>query len=406
MRGINRPEVLLIFRPRFEECSAMLKGIAHYERGHGAWIAFHDDVAVAETDAKWVRTGNWKGVISRHTTPLLVKTCKELNLPLVDLNDVPVFEGVPKIRPDNAKIGMLGAEHFLQRGYSSFAFAGFTSQGWSAERRDGFVETLKRAGHACNVFDVHCPESSTPFWNSKQLGKLSEWLGSLPKFTAVMACNDMRAQQLINAAGMSDISVPEDLAILGANNETFRCEMTIPALSSVAPNAFQSGFRAASLLGEMLAGRKPELLDQRVDPLGVVTRLSTDSLAIEDEKIAAAVNYIRKNACSGLTPDQVADNSHISRSLLEKKFRKYIGRSPQAEIRRVQVNKISELLVDTDYPLKRVAELTGFEYTEYMSVLFKRVTGSPPGEYREKMQDKGGVRSTVDVRHSMSAAAG
>ncbi|HZZ18265.1 MAG TPA: DNA-binding transcriptional regulator [Opitutaceae bacterium] len=405
MRALKRPEVLLIFRPQFEECTSMLKGIAHYERSHGAWTAFHDDLAVAETDPKWIREGNWKGVISRHTTAKLVAACKEMNVPLVDLNDVAVFEGVPKIRPDNATIGRLGAEHLLERGYSSFGFAGFTGQAWSAERRDGFVEALRRAGQDCNVLDVHCPESSTPSWNSKQLAKIAEWLGELSKPTAVMACNDLRAQQLINAAGISGISVPEDLAILGANNETFRCEMTIPALSSVAPNAFQSGFRAASLLAEMLAGGKPQNLDQRVEPLGVVTRLSTDSLAIDDEKIAEAVNYIRKNACSGLTPDQVAENSHISRSLLEKKFRKYIGRSPQAEIRRVQVNKISELLIDTDYPLKRVAELTGFEYTEYMSVLFKRVTGHPPGEYREKMQDKAGVRSTVDIR-SVGAAAG
>jgi LacI family transcriptional regulator len=119
MHGIKRPEVLLIFRPLFEECSAMLKGIAHFERSHGLWTAFHDDLAAAETDPSWVRGGNWKGVISRHTTPLLAATCRSLNIFLVDLNDVPIFEGVPKIRPDNARIGSLGAGHLMERGHRS-----------------------------------------------------------------------------------------------------------------------------------------------------------------------------------------------------------------------------------------------------------------------------------------------
>jgi LacI family transcriptional regulator len=402
---MNRPEVLLIFRIGLEECTAMLKGIAHFERTNNVWTAYHDDEAISETDVKWVRDRNWKGVISRHTTPKLANICRELKIPLVDMNDVDPYPGIPKIRPDNARIGQLGAEHLIGRGYRHFGFAGFSNMGWSRERRDSFTETVRLAGHDCSLFDVPYPGGSTPFWNEKQIEKLSAWLKKLPKFSAVMACNDLRAQQLITAAATSGILVPEDIAILGANNETFRCEMTIPALSSVAPNAFQSGFRAAGLLNDMLLGRKVESYDQRVEPLGVVARLSTNALAIDDDKIADAVNFIRKMACNGLTVDQVAENSHISRSLLEKKFRRYIGRSPQAEIRRVQVSRITELLIETDYPLKRIAELTGFDYTEYMSVLFKRMTGLPPGEYREKMRDKAIVRSTVDVSHADNITA-
>jgi len=395
---MKRPEVLLIFRTRFEECIAMLKGIAHFERTNNLWTTYHDDQAVAESDPKWLHNRSWQGVISRHTTSELASTCLKLKIPLVDLNDTDLFPGVPKIRPNNIQIGRLGAEHFLERGYQNFGFAGFSNLGWSGERRDGYIEALRRAGHNCRVFDVIFPGSTTPFWDDKQIEKLAAWLKELPRPIGVMACIDLRSQQLINAAHKTKILVPEEMAVLGTNNDTFRCEMTIPALSSVAPNAFQSGFRAASLLNDLLAGRKIDSFDQRIDPLGVVARHSTDILAIDDEKIAAAINFIRQNACQGVTVDQVAEHTHISRSLMETKFRKYISRSPQAEIRRVQVGKISQLLVDTELPLKRIAELTGFEYTEYMCVLFKRLIGCPPGEYRTKMQDKAVVRSIESGR--------
>jgi LacI family transcriptional regulator len=373
----------------------MLKGIAHFERTNNLWTIYHDDEALAETEPQWIRQRKWHGVISRHTTKGFAEVCTKLRIPLVDLNDVDPFPGIPKIRPDNNLIGQRGAEHFLERGYRNFGFAGFSNLGWSCERRDGFLEAVLRSGHKCSLFDVVFPGCTTPFWVEKQIEKLSLWLKGLAKPIGVMATFDLRAQQLINAAYDAGILVPEEIAVIGVNNDTHRCEMTVPAISSVAPNAFQSGFRAASLLNDMLAGRKIDKYDQRVEPLGVVARHSTDILAIDDEKIAAAVNFIRQNACGGLTADQVADHAHISRSLLEKKFRHYIGRSPQSEIRRMQIGKISQLLVDTDFPLKRIAELTGFDYTEYMCVLFKRMTGYPPGAFREKMQNKAIVRSIV-----------
>jgi LacI family transcriptional regulator len=187
--------------------------------------------------------------------------------------------------------------------------------------------------------------------------------------------------------------VPEEVAILGANNDTIRCELSDPALSSVAPNAFQSGYRAAALLRELLAGRKPKNMDQRVEPLGVVTRPSTDVLAVEDKNVAAALSFIREQACQGITVEQVLQHAHASRSQMERKFRHHIGRSPQSEIRRVQLRKIRQLLLETDFPLKRIAELTGFEHMEYMCVLFKRMTGTSPGTYRVQMQDKAVVGS-------------
>jgi LacI family transcriptional regulator len=196
----------------------------------------------------------------------------------------------------------------------------------------------------------------------------------------------MRGLQVISAAQATDLLVPEEVAVLGINNDTIRCDLAYPPISSVAPNPFQSGYQAAEYLAQLMTGRKPEGLDIRIEPVGVVTRHSTDILAIDDKSVAAALSFIREHACHGITVDEVLQHAFASRSQLEKKFRHFIGRSPQAEIRRVQVAKIRQLLVETDFPLKRIAELTGFEHVEYLCVVFKRVTGDSPGHYRKRVQ--------------------
>ena len=366
----------------------MLKGVAHFERNHQLWTAFLDDEARTERDPQWLRSKRWDGVISRHTTLALVRACTELKLPLVDVNDTEPFPGVPKIRPDNVGIGHLGAEHFIERGYQHFGFAGFANNAWSRERRDGFVEALHLAGRKCDVLDVNYPGDLTPFWDIEQNSALVSWLKGLPKPVGIMACNDLRAQQIISAAHASEILVPEEVAILGANNETIRCELAYPPLSSVIPNAFQSGYKAAEMLAALMSKNQPASYDLRIESLGVATRPSTDVLAIGDRSVATALSFIRQNSCSGITVDEVVKNAYTSRSQLEKKFRKHLGRSPQAEIRRVQVAKIKQLLLETDYPLKRIAEIAGFEHVEYMSVVFKRLTGDSPGAYRKSTQRK------------------
>jgi len=368
----------------------MLRGISHYERSHRPWAAFLDDEARAENDPHWLRKKKWRGVISRHTTASLVQSCAELKLPLVDLNDTPIFPGVPKIRPDNVGMGHRGAEHFIERGYRNYGFCGFVNEGWSCERRDGFVEGLTLTGHTCHVFDVEYPGSLTPVWDAKQIVLLGAWLRRLPKPVAIMACGDMRAQQVIGAAQNSGLLVPEEVAVLGANNDTIRCDLAYPPLSSVAPNAFQSGYRAAELLDNLMHGIKPTEIDIRIEPVGVAERHSTDILAIDDKNVAAALSFIREHACQGITVEQVLKPSFASRSQLEKKFRRCLGRSPQVEIRRVQVAKIRQLLIETNFPLKKIAELTGFEYVEYMCVVFKRLMGESPGSYRKKNQIKAG----------------
>jgi LacI family transcriptional regulator len=385
---MSRPKVLLVFLMRFEECARMLQGIVQHERSHRQWTTFLDDEALAAKNPAFLRGEKWQGVISRHTTPALVKGCAQLGIPLVDLDDAPPFPGVPKIRPNNTAIGHLAAEHFLERGFRHFAFCGFANEVWSCERRDGFSEALRLAGHRCDVLDLEYPGVITPDWNAAQTRLLASWLRHLPRPCAVMACVDVRAFQVIAAAQHAGLHVPEEIALLGVNNDVMRCELSHPSLSSVALNAQQSGYQAAEVLDRMLRGEKVVHADIRVDPIGVVTRLSTDILAVGDKNVSAALSFIREHACRGLSVDEVVAHAAASRSQLEKKFRRYIGRSPQAEIRRVQLARVKELLSESDLPLKSIAGLTGFEHIEYLSVVFKRMTGESPGQYRKRTRPR------------------
>jgi LacI family transcriptional regulator len=381
-----RPEVLLVFLFYHEECSAMLRGIAHYERSHRPWRAYIDDEAQTEKDPGWIRSRKWSGVINRHTSPAVANECLRLGVPLVDLNDCAPYEAIPKIRPDNRAIGHMGAEHFLERGFSRLGFSGFSNCAWSCERRDGFVEAAGLAQVGCHDFEVEYPGDLTPAWDAEQTKALSQWLRALPKPIGVMACNDMRAFEVMAACEAAHLLVPEEVAVLGVNNDEIRCELAFPPLSSVATDSFQSGYRAAEALDRLMRGEPLEQSYVRIDPRGIVTRQSTDILAIDDRHVAAALSYIREHAFEGLTVEKLLRPAGASRSQLEKKFRRFLGRSPQAEIRRIQLDRVRSLLANTDFPLKKIAELTGFEHVEYMHVLFKKTVGLTPGEYRRRHQ--------------------
>lgn len=383
---IRRPTVALVMRARFEENQQIMHSIADYKRRHTDWHVFIDDQARGAQQPEWLLEQPWDGIICKEPSERLIEMAIERKIPCVDLSDDGKKRvGCPKVTANNRAIGHAGAEHFLERGFKHFAFCGFDNERWSRERHDGFVEAIELAGMGHHSSDTHYPGIIEPTWQFNEEGHVADWLKTLPKPIAVMACNDMRALHLVDACHELGLRVPDEVAILGANNETIRCELSNPALSSVPVNAGEYSRIACEALEGMMRGRPAsDFPDALVDPSEVVTRRSTNVLAIEDKAIAAAVSFIRENACRGLSVDMVAKYAHISRSLLEKRFRSHLGRSPQVEIRHAQVLRVKDLLADTDYSLAQIAELTGFEHPEYLSVVFKRLARETPSSYRRR----------------------
>lgn len=393
----RHPQVLLIFNLLWDDAKALLMGVSRYIDGR--WNVRLDVDAVAVTDLSWVREGRYDGILTRHTTPELLELCDRLHIPLVDLDDQPKAPGVAKVRPDNASVGHLGAEHFLERGFKHFAFCGL-DEVWSHEREAGFREALRLSGGlGCDSIQATYTPMD-PNWETAQQHELTEWLKRSSRPLAVMACNDLRALQVTKACRELGLLVPNEVAVLGVNNDYVRCALGTPPLSSVATDRQLAGFRAAELLDQMMAAkvwRSDE--DLRIDPLRVVIRRSTDVLAIDDEVVRHALHYIHEFACKGISAEDVAAHVGLSRHALERKFRQLSGRSPHLEIRAVQIARIKQLLVETDMPLKNVADLVGIAHTEYVSVMFNRYVGMAPGAYRKKHQPKnasGHLRGATD----------
>jgi LacI family transcriptional regulator len=363
----------------------LLRGIIRYLRSHQPWSVFFELRELGAAPPDWLKDWHGDGIICRPTSPQLADLFKRKRIAVVNLNDVTGHLGLPLIESDHVAIGRLAAEHLLERGFRHFGFCGFSDHAWSGKRREGFADRLTEAGCDCAVYESPWGGPAAHPWEKEQ-GQIGRWLAKLPRPAGVMACNDMRGQHVLDACQRVQLGVPENVAVIGVDDDVLLCELCDPPLSSVVPNAERVGYEAAALLDRLMAGEKPTRMESRIEPLGVTTRQSTDVLAIDDPHVASAVRYIREHACHGATVSGVLDHVPLSRTILERRFRKYLGRSPQAEIRAVQLKRVQQLLAETDLRLERIAELAGFEHPEYMSVVFKREIGQTPGDYRRQAQ--------------------
>jgi LacI family transcriptional regulator len=203
-----------------------------------------------------------------------------------------------------------------------------------------------------------------------------------------MTCNDVRGLHVLDACSRADLLVPEEVAVVGVDDEEIMCELCSPPLSSVAPNPEGIGYGAAEVLDALMAGKRPRQLRISVDPIRVFSRQSTDVMAVSDWAVASAARFMREQTLHGCRLTDVLQKVNMSRATLEKRFRKHLNRSPKQEMRRIKIERIKQLLVETDFTLEHIAELSGFAHPEYMSVLFKRETGQAPGKYRNQFGER------------------
>jgi LacI family transcriptional regulator len=360
----------------------ILRGVARYLRTHEGWSIFLQQRALTSKLPTWLKDWKGDGIISRSTTRQMADAFAQARVRLVDLTDRHGNLSVPQIWSDHQAIGHLAAEHLLERGFRNFAFCGFAGEYWSKQRLAGFVETAQRSG-ICHAYESPWLGAHAAPWEKEQQ-ELAHWLCSLPKPIGIMACNDVRGQQILDACNRVELAVPEDVAVIGVDNDEVLCELCTPQLSSVIPNPERIGYKAAEMLGALMAGEKVKHQQLLIPPLGIATRQSTDVLAIDDPDVTSAVKYIREHACQGARVHNVLDLVPLSRSILERRFRKYLGCSPQQVLRQTQLKRVKQLLVNTDLPLWKIGELAGFKHTEYMCVAFKREVGHTPGVYRRQ----------------------
>jgi LacI family transcriptional regulator len=386
----ERPRIAVLVESTRGYGRGLLAGISSYVRQHESWTIYWQERSLRDPPPRWLRGWDGDGVLARIATPQLARALRALRLPVVDLYGWLPKGDWPCVRTNNREVARLAADHLLERGFRHIAYCGFKGVNYSEERLPLFRQCINDAGLPCHVYQyLRFPPSADLAVREQQgvlyRSDLACWLAGLPKPVGILACNDICGQQVLSACRELGLLVPDQVAVLGIDNDDVLCNLSDPPLSSVDLNSTQIGFEGAMLLARMLRGRSTPRRTILVEPRGVVSRRSTDVLAIEDTEIAEAVRLIRTRACDGLTVAELLRSCSLSASSLERRFMQFLGRSPKAEIIRIRLQRVVELLAEPDLSLAAIAARSGFKHPEYLSAVFKKKFGMSPGQYRRRL---------------------
>ncbi len=382
--------VALIYDATLPYDLKVIEGVAAYVQEVGNWSVYIEEYALGKQQLPNLHTWQGDGILADFDDPKIGQGVLGLKIPVVGFGGgygwYKASSGIPYFYVDNAGIARLGAEHLLERGFRNFAFCGYPPtpiNGWSVERAQAFRQCVEAAGFSCSVYTGRhkTPRNWGPMQES-----MCRWLSSLKKPLGLMAATDKRARHVLEACKTLGLHVPEEVAVIGVDNDEMLCQLATPPLSSVRQGTRQLGYQAASLLDKMMSGRRPSALKYVIPPEGIVLRRSTDVLAVEDADVVAAVRFIRDRAADGVKARDVVAMSGVSRSTLDAKFESLLGRSVHNEIRRVQIERAKELIQSSDLPLKSVARMSGFTSVQYLTYFFREATGQTPAEYRRLFQ--------------------
>ncbi len=404
----DMPHVILLMYPYAGLDRGMLEGIVRYARAHGPWI-FHlageePDLPLPEVEAVSsltredarrrvhlpdLRRWDVAGIIGRLQNRQIARMALKSGVPVIglELSDEQMKAGQPTadlstIHTNSHAAGRLAAEDLLERGFKHFGYCGYEGREWSQRRQDGFCQRIEEAGLTCHVYRP--PKRKTPLPWQRERPRVLTWLGSLPKPVGVMVCNDTRGHQVLEATSLGEMAVPDDVAVVGVDDDQLFCELSTPALSSVKFDAEQGGYEAAELLDGLMSGRVTQQRRIVMEPLWVSARRSTDAIAVEDREVATALRFIRERSREPIGVDDVVEHVLLSRRAMEIRFQRVVGRSIRKEIQRVRLVWAKQLLLETVMPVTRIADAIGFGSHSYLSKVFHRETGETLAAYRRR----------------------
>jgi LacI family transcriptional regulator len=382
MPDLPKIAVLLETRRAFDR--QLLHGISRYARLHGPW-SFHVESDRLEDLKLPANLWNCAGMITRLTSPQLVKAVNGRNVPvlLVDGFDDPLAEQlenlIADVHADSQGVARLAAEYFSSRRFERFAFIGARDRDSSNLRCHSFGDVVRRTGHPLFVYSML--EASNRPWVEERAA-LAKWLEELPKPIGVMACDDERGLQVLEACRLARIAVPDQVAVLGVGTDELNREVADPPLSSVALNAVHGGYQAAHVLDQFLRRERQSHQRLVVEPTNIVVRASTDIDASQDPHVNAARSIIRRDFSRSFSIDALAKAVGVSRRVLEVKFRKHTRRTIWEEVQILRINRAKMILKETELPISEVATLSGYQSASHLVQLFARETGLTPAKYR------------------------
>ncbi|MCZ2152941.1 MAG: DNA-binding transcriptional regulator, partial [Bryobacterales bacterium] len=373
------PKVALLVETSNTYARGLLQGIISYIHEHRPWSIYLAEQARGQPLPGWVNRWRGDGVIARIENESIAATVRRLRAPAVDLSAARLLPALPWVETDDEAIARMGAQHLLERGFRHFAFVGDNHFAWSRRREAAFLGLVREAGFDCAV---HHLSTVAPEQQESSLRRMSAWLAKLPKPVGILAAYDPLGKQVLDACRHLGVRAPDDAAVIGVDNDEVFCALAEPPMTSIVLDAHGTGYAAAALLDRMMAGETVAGEAHLFPPLAVAARRSTDVLAMDDADLARAVRYIREHACEGIRVEDVLRVTGLSRRVFESRFARVVGRTPHAEILRVQLNQVKTLLRESGLTLEAIAERTGFAHAEYLSAVFRKREGMPPSRYR------------------------
>lgn len=364
----------------------IVQGIVKFARLHGPWRLWVEPRGQSE----WLRPpSGWTGdgVIARVSSRKMAGQLRALGCPVVNVSGIEI-SGVawPRVTNDVDVGGELAGRYFLDRGFHHFAYCGWTQFAHVRRHHRAFAKVVRGSAGGCPVFSLGTRNTATQGW-VRQQARLADWLRQLPKPVAVLTWA-LQGLSVLDACTAAGLRVPDEVAILCGDNDELLYEAATPPLSGIALPTEQIGYKAAEMLAQAMAGRPVPSEPVWVKPTHVVTRQSTDILAVQDLDLAAAIRFIRANAGRPIRVVDILRHVPLSRRTLERAFHQVLRRSPADEIRRVHLDRARQLLCDTDLTIPRVASLSGFGSPEYLSYAFKQAEGVTPLKYRSRVRGR------------------
>ena len=370
-------------------CRGVLRGIKEFAETRPEWLLM--PVPPESQEIRAVARMKLSGAIAHVYTDELHRAVRGLKKPWVNVAAVLKSPPGPRVGIDDGLVGKLAATHLLERGLSHFAFLGHGDHYYSVERERGFREALAGAGRSAFVYHEREGIRFDPVGRLWALDSgIGRWLRGLPKPLGVFAPNDIWGLHLTEVCRQMALRVPEDVAIVGVDNDDLLCGLARPALSSIAIPSEKVGHAAAEMLARLLAGRRVSSRPMVFPPLGVVSRRSSDVLAIDDGDVVAAARFIREHGHQPLCVGDVLAAVPVSRRSLERRFRGHLGRSLLDEIRRVHVDLAKGLLAGSDLAMHAIAQRAGFSAAKQFSIVFRQLTGTTPRDYRKQIRSRSG----------------
>ncbi|WP_341225135.1 DNA-binding transcriptional regulator [uncultured Arcticibacterium sp.] len=380
-------KIILLIDFAEEYSKALLKGIAKYSKENGPWVfcrmpLFQRETIGLDGILEWAKGWGADGIIGQLYNDPGIEKFKEAGIPVIAQDFKERFNEIPNITGANKEAGSMGADYFIKKGFKNFAFYGFKDIVWSRERAEGFEERVVKGGHKVHYFEQAMAHSSDIWYYMPS--SLSQWLKSLPKPIALMACDDNQGQHITEACRHSGIRIPEEVSVLGVDNDEMICSFSDPPLSSIGQDTEKGGYDAARLLHQMMENSTSVHYDIIVRPTQVITRQSTDIYSTSDKHIATSLKYIHQNIDKKLKVDDVVKQVPLSRRALEKRFLDMTGYPIYKYIFNLRIEKFSQKLLETDLSVFEIALELGFLDTKNIARQFKQMKGCTPTEYRNQ----------------------